>query len=126
MENNKLRLVLKVNAIFSAISGLTLMFLNQWLANLMNISNSSILLVIGIGLVLFGGSVYWSAVQENISIKKIKLIIIQDWMWVVGSAVIILSQGLGINRIGFIIIGIVALIVADFAILQQKYLPKNV
>ena len=49
----------------------------------------------------------------------------QDWLWVVGSVLIIAFQAFGINRIGFIIIGVVALIVADFAIFQQRYLKAN-
>ena len=125
MEFKKLRLVLKANAIFSFTSGLTMLVFNQWLSSLMNIQNNSVFLILGVGLLFFGGSVYWNAIQENISKKKIKLIIWQDWAWVFGSAALILTQAFDISKLGFIIIGVVALIIADFAIFQQKYLHSK-
>ena len=82
-------------------------------------------MVIGIILLGFAALVYKTASAKIISEKMVKFIIVQDWLWVVGSVLIIALQAFGINRIGFIIIGILALIVADFAIFQQRYLKTT-
>jgi len=122
MDYKKLRIALKVNALFSTISGLWIIFQHQQIAERMHISNATILLIIGIILLPFAFFVYKTASDQQISPKKVKFIIVQDWLWVVGSVLIIAFQAFDINRIGFIIIGVVALIVADFAIFQQRYL----
>lgn len=122
MNNKKLSLVLKANAIFSIANGIGMLFFSNQLANFMGIAYSQILLGLGIGLLLFGALVYKTASDTDISEKMVKFIIVQDWLWVVGSALLIVTQAFGINRVGFILIGVVALIVADFAFFQQRYL----
>jgi len=125
MDYKKLRTALKANALFSTISGLWIIFQHQQIAERMHLSNATILLIIGIILLPFAFFVYKTASAERISPKKVKFIIVQDWLWVVGSVLIIALQAFGINRAGFIIIGVVALIVADFAIFQQRYLKTG-
>ena len=122
MDNKKLSLVLKANAIFSIVNGFAMLFFSKPIANFMGIDYPQILLGVGVGLILFGALVYKTASDTNISEKMVKFIIIQDWIWVAGSALLILTQAFGINRVGFILIGVVALIVADFAFFQQRYL----
>ena len=125
MNYKKLRIALKANALFSTISGLWIIFQYQQIAERMQISNATILLIIGIILLPFAFFVYKTATAEQISPKKVKFIISQDWLWVVGSVLIIALQAFGINKIGFIIIGVVAIIVADFAFFQQRYLKAK-
>ncbi len=79
----------------------------------------------GVILLPFAFFVYKTASAERISPKKVKFIISQDWLWVVGSVLIIALQAFGINKTGFIIIGVVAIIVADFAFFQQRYLKAK-
>jgi len=125
MNNKKLSLVLKANAIFSIVNGLGMLFFSNSIANFMGIGYPQILLGVGVGLLLFGALVYKTAIDTKISEKMVKFIIIQDWIWVAGSALLILTQALGINRIGFTLIGVVAVIVADFAFFQQRYLKAT-
>jgi len=125
MNYKKLRIALKANALFSTISGLWIIFQYPQIAERMQISNSTILLIIGIVLLPFAFFVYKTASDEHISPKKVKFIISQDWLWVVGSVLVIALQAFGINKTGFIIIGVVAVIVADFAFFQQRYLKAK-
>ncbi len=122
MDYKKLRTALKANALFSTISGLWIIFQHQQIAERMHISNGTILLIIGVILLPFAFFVYKTASAERISPKKVKFIITQDWLWVVGSVLVIGLKAFDINQTGLIIIGIVALIVATFAIFQQRYL----
>ena len=102
-----------------------MLFFHNQIADFMNIGYPMAILAIGVILLGFAALVYKTAKATTISEKTVQFIIVQDWLWVVGSVLIIAFQAFDINRIGFIIIGVVALIVADFAIFQQRYL-KNV
>ena len=125
MQVKKLKIALKANALFSFLSGLTLLVFHQWLAEIMNIVNANTLLLIGLGLLFFAGTVFWTATRTEVNPKQIWAIIWQDWIWVAGSALLILSGAFGISTTGYIIIGVVALIVGDFAVLQQRFLRMN-
>lgn len=120
----KLQNVLKANAVFSMLSGSAILFFGNSIAEMMNISNAIILMVIGVGLILFGSFVWYQVSRSNINIKKVKMIIIQDWIWVLGSILIIGLQLFQISFNGYILMGIVALIVADFAFFQNYYLKR--
>ena len=125
MNNKKLSLALKINATFSVINGMAMLFFHNQIAAFMNFGYPKIILAIGVVLLGFATLVYKTATAEIISEKMVKSIIVQDWLWVIGSVLIIAFQAFDINRIGFIIIGVVALIVADFAIFQQRYLKAT-
>ena len=126
MHNKKLSFVLKTNAIFSILNGVGMLFFHNQIANFMGIGYPKILLVVGITLLLFGALVYKTGSDNIISKKMVKFIIVQDWLWVIGSILLIITQAFGINRIGFILIGVVAVIVADFAFFQQRFMKASV
>ncbi len=125
MNNKKLSLALKMNAIFSAVNGVAILLFHQQIAAYINFEHPKILLAIGIILIGFSALVYRTARASIISKQVVKFIIFQDWLWVIGSVLIIALQAFGINRTGLIIIGVIALIVADFAFFQQRYLKAN-
>lgn len=122
MQNKNLKLVLQANATFSLLSGLSMVFFNNFLAQWMRIAQAQMLLYIGIGLVLFSISLFYTARQQPIANKQVKIIIWQDWLWVLGSTLIIGTQSFGLNMVGYIVIAVVALIVGGFAILQKQFL----
>lgn len=126
MDNNehRLRWVLKANAAFSLASGATLVFTHSVIAGLMQVENPEILLYIGIGLLLFSATVFQAGFRKRISIKQVQSVIIQDWVWVAGSALIIGLQAWGLSNVAYWMIAGVALLVADFAIFQMRFLKR--
>ncbi|MDN5204556.1 hypothetical protein QQ008_24400 [Fulvivirgaceae bacterium BMA10] len=120
----KLRNVLKFNATFSTVSGVILILLHKTVASWMNAGNSLVLMYIGIALLLFAGSLFMTAHKKELSIKQVKFIILQDWLWVIGSFIIIALQAFQLNTQAYILIAIVALIVALFAMGQRKFLKE--
>ena len=119
-----LRGVLTANAIFSLVSGLSMVFFHEALAGMMGIANGKVLIGVGLGLLLFGLTVMWAARRKALSNTQIKSIIFQDWAWVVASAAVIGLQAWDLSATGYWMIGIVALLVADFAIFQARFLKK--
>ena len=123
-NEKKLRAVLKANAFFSLFSGAGIALFHSGLAGFMGIANGQVLIGVGIGLMLFSITVFYAAMQKTISPKQVKSIIIQDWAWVLGSALVIALQAWELTIAAYWAIGIVALIVADFAIFQSFFLRK--
>ncbi len=121
---NHLKLTLKINAAFSLLCGISLLLFHQEIATYMNIQYDVPLLFIGMGLLGFVGLLWHTANQEQLNTSTIYSIIIQDWLWVIGSIGIIGFQLFRINQMGFLLIGIIALIVADFAIIQHWLVRK--
>ena len=125
MDNHKkLKIALLSNAGFSIFNGLVLLFFYKPIAELMFIEQANLLFYLGIGLLLFAGSIYWIASRRVLNKRLVTSIIIQDWLWIIGSVLILLFQLFGLSFLGYEIILIVALIVAIFAILQNRYLQR--
>ncbi len=123
-DENKLRWVLKANAAFSLVSGVTLILVHSAIAELMDVRSPEVLLYVGIGLVLFSATVFQAGLRKDISVKQVQSIIVQDWAWVAGSAVIIGVQAWELSHLGYWMIAGVALLVADFAIFQMRFLKR--
>lgn len=123
-NEKKLRWVLKGNAAFSLISGTTIIIAYKSLAEFMEVTSPNTLLFVGIGLVLFSATVFQAGLRKSISRKQVNSIIIQDWAWVAGSALIIGLQAWGLSTTGYWLIAGVALLVADFAIFQMRFLKR--
>lgn len=121
----KLKTALRANAAFSATSGIALILFANSIADLMNITNANILLFIGIGLLFFASTVFLAASRKEIRSKEVKGIIIQDWAWVLGSAVLLVLRPFDISLTGNWIIATIALIVAFFALAQRKALAQH-
>lgn len=117
---NQLRNLLKVNAGFSLMCAFTLIFDRSTLADLMNLSNSSALLLIGIGLMLFVGALIHHATEKVLSLRKVRFIIYQDLAWVLGSVLLLIWRPFNISLAGYLMIGSVALVVGAFAFLQFR------
>ncbi|MBR9923239.1 MAG: hypothetical protein GYB31_20605 [Bacteroidetes bacterium] len=119
-----LKTILRINSWFSGLSGLAMLLFNGQLINLMQIQASWILPVIGSGLILFAAYLWLVSSRQKIKKWEVKSIIAQDFLWVLASLGILLFQAYGLSYAGYLIIGIIALIVADFAILQMIGLRK--
>ena len=123
-NESKLRIILKANALFSLLSGMTMIFIYPQLASYMAINDAKVLQYVGIGLVLFSATVFHSAMRKDLSKQQVKSIIFQDWAWVAGSLLVIALQVWGLSSAGYWLIGIVAVIVGDFALFQMRFLKK--
>jgi hypothetical protein len=120
----KLKNTLLANAVFSAASGLTLLVGSGSIAKLLGTTSQLPLQVIGLGLIGFACYLCWVALRSGMPKPIICSIILQDWLWVAGSALIILTKAFDLSNMGYWIIGIVALIVGDFALLQMRFLSR--
>ena len=88
----------------------------------MGLERSQDLFIVGIALIPFIALVLYTARLVQPNKPLIMLIVIQDWIWVIGSAVLIIFNPFQITTIGLILIAAVAMFVAMFAILQQRTL----
>lgn len=115
---NQIQKSLAINALFSGISGIILIAFNQKIAQLFEIQNSAVFWIIGLLLLLFTSTLLLEIRKQRP--LRIYLIIIQDFIWVLGSIIIILFKPFEISSFGYSSIGIVALIVLLMG-LNQAY-----
>ena len=118
----KLRNVLRGNGLFSGLSGLALALFSQEIGQWMGVVWVDVLLYIGLGLIIFSISLFLTASAKTISKRKVQSIIIQDGVWVVGSAIILIFQLFDLSNIGYWLVADVAIIVGAFATLQWRYM----
>ena len=119
---NKLQIALKVNAIFSGISGIILIILNHQISKVFGTENNTTFWIIGLALVFFAITIIAEIVKQRS--LAILWIIIQDFIWVIGSIFMLVSNIFLITTTGLVIIGIVALIVLFMGLNQAKELAK--
>ncbi len=119
---NKLQKSLRLNAIFSGISGITLIVLNKQIANLFETTNTTVFWVIGIVLLFFASTIIYEIIkQQPIAVLWI---IIQDFLWVIGSIALIAVNPFEISKAGNSTIAIIAFIVLFMGINQSKALAQ--
>lgn len=113
--------VLRLNAGFSAVSGLLLIFY-QPLVDKMGILNYQIAMLIGLGLLTFAGLVFYTSRQLHLIL--VKTIIIQDLLWVLVSIIVLVIHPWNLSQLGYGLIGAVAVVIAAILLLQIKYLKE--
>ena len=121
-----LRYAIKGNAFFSISSAITLLLSSRPIAKIMNLSAPNSLVYIGIGLFIFAITLFQNAFRKELQPKQIRFIIVQDWLWVIGSLILLIWNPFEISIMGNYIIAGVAIVVAVFAILQHKTLNNFV
>ncbi len=107
---NKLQKALISNAIFSSVSGVLLILLNHRMAELFGTDNNTVFWIVGLMLVFFALTIVYEVRKQRK--PAVMWIIIQDFAWVLGSAILILFNPFEITLTGNILIGIIALIVS--------------
>jgi hypothetical protein len=115
-KSKLLRASLYGNGIFSALSGLILIFAAKLLAALLGVNTPTILIGIGVSLLFYAIGLFLNARRQAINLKEAWLAVILDAAWVVGSIVLIFA-GL-LTTTGNWVVAIVADVVLLFAILQ--------
>lgn len=113
-----LRRTLQGNGLFCGISGIVFIVGAGPITTFLGLSSPSILVVIGIGLLLYAASLFMAAARQTITRQTGFLYAIMDTVWVLGSIVLLLTNWVPFTAEGKWSIGLVALIVAVFAELQ--------
>ena len=121
MRKNTLLLnTLRANAIFSFLCGIDAILFNLFFMGLFGISAPYVFPVLGVGLLIFCVTVFYEARRKPIKHSAVKAIIGQDVAWVVGSALIILTNVFSLSTTGLWLTAAVAVLVAIFAYLQYR------
>jgi hypothetical protein len=126
-----LRRTLWGNAIFSVVSGALLAIFAQPFAEIaalgpvavMGLDLATVFDLLGLGVIAFGALCAWAASRETMPEGLVRLIFAGDLAWVVGS-VLVLAVPATWTTAGFAGIVVVALIVADIAILEYLGLRR--
>ena len=119
---NTLQKHLTANAVFSTLCGIVVLLFQKKVEQIFNVEPSNFFFILGILLIFF-------ALTIVIEIKRqralpVLWITIQDMLWVIGSAILLLWNPFDISIEGNIIIGIVALFVLLFGLGQARGLAR--
>jgi hypothetical protein len=113
-----LRRVMLADAVVSGVSGLLLTLLPGSLCALIGFAEPDYLLVVGIGLIGYAGWLLFSARRAEVDPWAGRTAILLNVLWVAGSATLLLGAPGLFNSLGQWLVGLVALLVADFAMVQ--------
>lgn len=111
------------NAIFSALSGITMLIGADQLSGLVDLKGPEVFQIAGVGLLIF--SVYVLFVIKKKSLAGSVSIVFQDLLWVVGSVLVLIFQPFEINKTGNQLISIVACIVLIIAVAQTNAMAQE-
>lgn len=117
-NSNLLRNTLYGNSAFCSTSGLAFALFSKPISNFLGLSNSWIILVLGIVLFVYGIEVFLFTRKEKISEGFTKFVIGADIAWVLASVILIFGNFVAFTTAGKWAIAIVADIVLVFAIVQ--------
>lgn len=118
MKYSSLQKVLWANALFSTISGMSLTMIPSKISSYLGIENTIWLAIIGFGLLVF--AIYTIAVSlfKKDSAEWNYSVSIQDFIWVLASGYVMIQNPFMFSSTGLMIVGIVALVVLVFGVLQ--------
>jgi hypothetical protein len=119
-----LRNALLGNSLFSGGSGLLSLVFSSLLSPLLGLTSPVILVILGIGLMLYAVILFRISRATQVSRNGVRLAVVLDVAWVLGSVVLLLSNWLPFTDAGQWIIVIIADVVAVFAVLQFIGLRK--
>ncbi|MFY0690228.1 MAG: hypothetical protein JXQ90_23845 [Cyclobacteriaceae bacterium] len=118
-----LKNTLRANALNAFASGSILILFSSKLAKFIGLEQSEVLLVLGAVLLVFGSFVSYSV--RHPGNQLVMSIVIQDALWVVVSAAILIFNPWGFTDGGLMLIGAMMLLVALFAVLQFVGIKKG-
>lgn len=119
-----LKNVMLINAISSGATGLGLAVFPKAVAGLFETTATMPFIEVGVFLVAFAALVFSVGRGNPVNARAVRLVIVLDTLWVIGSAAIVLLQPFPISVIGYVMIGAVAVWVAAMAYLQSAGLRQ--
>ena len=111
-----LRNALLCNALFSALSGLALVFAHNRIGTLLGLTENDSLTGLGVGLILFATALAFSARRSELKLPEVSVAVALDFAWVLGSYLILFLVPFSTQ--GKWLIVAIADIVLAFGILQ--------
>lgn len=109
-----LRKALMGNALFSTVSGLTILFAQRWVSRILGFSQN--LAILGFGLLVFAFLLVINARRQRLKTSDAWIAVLMDLAWVLGSYVLIFV--IPFSTQGKWVVGVVAELVLVFAVLQ--------
>ena len=111
-----LRKALMGNALFSTLSGLTMLLAQGWVLRILGLPSSVNPLVLGAGLIVFAVMLVINAQRQQVKKSDAWIAVCMDLAWVLGSYVLIFI--VPFSTAGKWVVGVVAELVLLFAVLQ--------
>jgi len=111
--------VLKINALFSALSGLILIFAGGPLGRLFDVPRT-LLVAVGATLLIYAADLAITAVRRGLRRFEVLLFASADAAWVLGTSGVLLVAPEVISLAGRLVLAAVAVPVATFAALQFR------
>ena len=111
-----LRKALIGNALFSTLSGLTILFAPGWVLRILGLSKDVSLPILGLGLLVFAATLVINARRQQVKTSDAWMAVLMDVAWVLGSYVLIFIVPFSAE--GKWVVGLVAELVLGFAVLQ--------
>ena len=111
-----LRRALMGNALFSILSGLTILFAQGWVLRILGLSSKVSLLILGVALLGFAATLVINARKQQVKLSDAWIAVWMDVAWVIGSYVLIFIVPFSTE--GRWVVGVVAELVFLFAVLQ--------
>lgn len=119
-----LRRAMLADAAMSGASGLLLTLLPGSLSVLIGFARPDYLLAVGIGLIGYAAWLLFSARRPIVNVWTGRTAIILNMLWVAGSAAVLAAAPGLFNTLGQWLVGIVAVLVADFVLVQYLGLRR--
>lgn len=119
-----INLVLKLNALNCFAFGTLFVLLPEAVAAFLSATNPApklLLLLLGVGLNLYGLFLLWLASKEPVPVRHLLPVAIGDFLWVLGTALLIVMKLWIDSSNGITAAGLVALLVGWFGWLQLQY-----
>lgn len=120
-----LKTTLYANASFCTLSALVILIIPGWIGTNIIELPTWILIVLGIGLVLFAIDVFFTARSANPTRAKVLYIFSADVAWVILTPVVMLLLADRISQLGNFVLLDIAIIVAIFAALEFRGLNSE-
>jgi hypothetical protein len=124
-SSGTLRSALRANGIFSAVSSILLIVLALPLSILTGIQPPVILVIVGLLVLPFAVLLLWATSRPTIDRRLAGATIVLDAIWVMASIAILIIGWPPLTTAGKWLVGILALIVANFAIWQSVGLMRE-
>jgi hypothetical protein len=111
-----LRKALIGNALFSTLSGVTILLAQGWVLRILGLPENISLAILGIGLLVFAVTLVINARRQQVRTSDAWIVVVLDLAWVLGSYVLLFVVPFSIE--GKWVVGVVAELVSVFAVLQ--------